>query len=219
MEIIYKIDGTNFTDYGVRVEGSQSTIGKLKLKEPARMDWKNTHGEMVDLSKKYYQARDITLECFIQADGPTDFITKFDAFAAKFDKAFTNRLSMMVEGNEPREYEVYLPDGIDMKKRWNAGSMVGVFTLALREPEPVKRVLKYTRTSAADKTVSITFTSPRVLQVYWGDGTHSFDQSGTAQTITHDYAANGTFYIVITGDIDAITSLTTTGTVVWNKLQ
>lgn len=217
MEVRYLLDGVDFKTYGIGVSSS-STIGKLKMKEPFKVEWDNYHGDAVDLRKKYYKARDITLDCYIKADSVTDFLSKFNAFSAVFDKAYTNRLTLLLEGNEPIPFEVYLRDGIDLKKTWNAGLMVGTFTLVLNEPEPVKRVLKYTRTSDADKTVSITVTSTKMLNIYWGDGEHTFDVSGTAQTITHNFTANGTFYIVVTGCIDEITSLTTTGTVIWAKI-
>lgn len=218
MEVKYYLDGIDFAQYGVRVADSASTIGKLKMKQPFKVDWDGYHGEMVDLRKKYYQPRDIKLECYLTASDPADFISKFNAFSALFDGAYTNRLMLHVEGNEPLPFEVYAPDGIDMKKKWNQDLMVGTFTLNLREPEPVKRVVKYTRTGDGDKTASITFTSMKMLNIYWGDGTHTFDQDGTAKTVTHDFAANGTFYIVITGNIDDIAGFSTNGTVVWEKL-
>ena len=62
--------------------------------------------------------------------------------------------------------------------------MIGTFTLTLKEPEPIKKVYKYQRTSTSDKTVSFTLTSSKMLNIYWGDGSHTFDCSGTSQTYT-----------------------------------
>ena len=98
------------------------------------------------------------------------------------------------------------------------GQMTGKFTIKLREPEPVKRVIKYTSTGEATKTVTLTITSPRLVNIYWGDGSHTFDVSGTSQVVTHNYTAKGDYYIVITGNIDEISSLTHNGTLVWSKL-
>lgn len=218
MEVKYYIEGVDFSQYGVRVADSVSTIGKLKMKEPFKVDWHNYHGEMVDLRKKYYQPRDIRLECYLAASDPAEFIQRFNAFSGLFDNAYTSRLTMHVEGNELIPFEVYAPDGIEVKKTWSPELMVGTFTLNLREPEPVKRVIKYTRTDDSDKTVSITITSNKMLNVYWGDGTHTFDQSGVAETITHEYATNGTYHIVITGNIEDITAFETTGVVTWEKI-
>lgn len=218
MAVTYLLDGVDLRTYGVYVSDSDGLLSRPKMKQPNSMSWPNYHGEVVSLQKKYYEARAIKLNCFIKASDPTDFINKLNAFLALFDKAWTRRLTVSVEANEPLVYEVYAEDGIEVKKEWNKSTMVGTFILNLKEPEPVKRVLKYTRTADADKTVSITLTSSKLLNIYWGDGSHTFDVSGTSQTRTHNYTANGTYYIVITGNIDEITSLTTTGKIVWTKL-
>ena len=44
MEVKYYIEGVDFSQYGVRVADSVSTIGKLKMKEPFKVDWHNYHG-------------------------------------------------------------------------------------------------------------------------------------------------------------------------------
>lgn len=218
MEINYHIDSVNLKDYGVFVSGSDGLISKPKMKKPVSMDWVNYHGDSVYLNKKYYEARTIKLDCFIKASDSIDFINKSNNFIEIFDTSFTKRLSVLVGNSEPLLYEVYLEDGIEIKKTWKNSEMVGTFTLTLKEPEPIKKVYKYQRTSTSDKTVSFTLTSSKMLNIYWGDGSHTFDCAGTAQTYTHDYSINGYFYIVITGNIDEISSITSTGTLVWNKL-
>lgn len=218
MEIKYYIDGVDILTYDVHVSDSDGLLSQPKMKAPLSLDWANYHGEQVALQKKFYDSRTIKLECFVRATSTTDFITKCNSFQALFTKPWTSRLTVLAGPNVPLVYEVYAPEGIEVKKQWNESLMVGTFTLTLKEPEPIKKVLSYTRTSVADKTVSITLTSTKFLNIYWGDGAHTFDVSGTAQTITHDFATNGVFYIVITGNIDDITSLTTTGTVIWAKL-
>jgi Phage tail protein len=212
------IDNVDTRDYGVHVSQSYGLTGKPDLKKPVSMDWVNYHGQSVYLTKKYYEARTIKLDCFIKASDSNDFIYKMNAFFDIFDKPFTSRLAVTVDNSEPLCYEVYLEDGIDIKKTWSSGIMIGTFTLTLKEPEPIKKVYKYQRTSSIDKTVSFTLTSSKMLNIYWGDGSHTFDCSGTSQTYTHDYSSNGYFYIVITGNIDEISSITSTATLVWNKL-
>ena len=119
---------------------------------------------------------------------------------------------------KPLLFEVYLSEGVDIKKTWNEKYMTGTFNLKLREPEPVKKVIKHIRTGEGDKTVSITVTSTKLLNIYWGDRSHTYDVSGTTQTVTHTYTVNGTYYILVTGNIDEITSLTSSGEIVWDKL-
>lgn len=221
MTIIYKIDGVDFTNYNVYVSSSDGLLSRPKPKKNVSVDWPDYNGTVVDLSKKLYEPREIELKCFIKADSQSEFVAKCNTFLALFDKTGTRRLEVFIDNEttpKPLLFEVYSTDSIDVSKKWSATTMVGTFTLKLSEPEPIKKVLKYTRTGTADKTVSVTFTSAKLLNVYWGDGSHTYDASGTAQTITHDYTVNGTYYIVVTGNIDEITSLTTTGVVVWNKL-
>jgi hypothetical protein len=370
MDVIYKLDGNDFKKFGVRVASSKGITSKPKPKNPISQNWETQNGLAVDLSKRYFEARDIVLSCFLEANNYGDFIQKFNAFTALFDtpnskrlevsmsvedagrnllidSSFENRLELIAGTNSlslvnsqekayignrsakatnfspanvlvlnrvidktstlsfyvysdsqktisvyqnptgtwndanpklvtlspgvwnrieyhpiigdydkvvialaetytssdvifldafkleygstatpwtpapediaPLPFEVYLVDDIDPKKVWNNSKMVAEFELKLREPEPIKKVIKYTRTGDADKTVSITVNTPKLLNIYWGDGTHTYDVLGS-QTITHNYATNGTFYIVVSGCIDEIVSLTTTGAIVWNKL-
>ncbi|WGU70640.1 hypothetical protein QIU18_00330 [Capnocytophaga canimorsus] len=56
-----------------------------------------------------------------------------------------------------------------------------------------------------------------MVNIYWGDGSTDFDVEGSI-TRTHDYLANGTYHIIITGDIDTITNFSSNAEVLWNKL-
>lgn len=375
MDVIYKLEGVDLRDYGVFVSGSEGLLSRPNPKKPVTVNWDDYHGEVVDLSKRTYEAREIKLECFIKADSQWDFQEKCNNFLSILDSAGTKRLEVSVgnlEGSEnllkntrnfsdlnnwftagenpfgvgtiviedgikcikmvreagtgyvyfgqeiynlkpnttysfsfmhknttaghvyfydegiinvqnkiipasnsfelvtgsfitsnsglvkifridclgnstpdsemflydikledgvvatkytpapedlkPLLYEVYNSGGIEIKKKWNERIMVGTFTLKLTEPEPQKKVIKFENVDEEHSTVSITLTSSKLLNIYWGDGSHTYDVCGTIQTITHSYYDLGTFYIVITGNIDEITSLTTTGKVVWNKL-
>ena len=214
----YTVDGIDFKTYGVFVSESDGIINRPKLKAPASISWDNYHGEAVDLHRKFYESRDITLTCFIKATDKNDFIAKVFTFEQIFDKPGTNRLVIETNPAKPLIYEVYCKDEIAVLKKWSDTAMAGTFKLKLTEPEPVKRILKHTRTGDANKTCSITITSVKYLNIYWGDGKVDFDVSGQNKTIAHDYAANGEYYPVITGCIDEITAFSTNATVIWNKL-
>jgi PKD repeat protein len=221
MAIVYKLDGIDIKTYGVYVSASDGLLSRPKPKANLQVDWADYNGTVVDLTKRLYEPRGIEIDFFIKGDSQADFLLKCNTFLSLFDALGTRRLEVFVENEttpKPLVYEVYLSENVSVSKKWSSNKMVGTFSLKLKEPEPIKKVLKYIRTSSANKTVSITVTSAKLINIYWGDLSKSYDVSGTAQTITHDYASNGTFYIVITGNIDEITSLTTTGTVVWNKL-
>lgn len=215
----YYIDGVDLKDFGVFVSGSKGILNRPKLKTPASVSWDNYHGTAVDLQHKYYENREITLQCFIKANGKNEFIQKVAEFEAIFDKKGTNRLVIDVHPIKPLIYETYCADTIDIEKTWNDELMVGTFNLKLIEPEPVKRVLKHMRTNATNAVCSITMnTANKYVNIYWGDGSVDYDVCLNNETITHEYAANGDYFTVITGDIDRITNFQTNAIVVWNKL-
>lgn len=73
---------------------------------------------------------------------------------------------------KPLVYEVELLDEADPEKSWGQYSndlMVGTFRLKLVEDEPVKKVLRYIGGTANGKA-TITVTSSKLLNIYWGDG-------------------------------------------------
>ena len=209
----YLLDGVDFKTYGVYVSGSDGILNRPKLKSPASLSWDNYHGESVDLMHKFYESRQITLSC-----SKMDFIKRVSEFEAQFDKKGTNRLVIDVHPIKPLIYEVYCKDAIEITKEWSDELMVGTFKLKLIEPEPVKRVLKHIRISDATKTCTITLTSRKLLNVYWGDGQVDYDISGESKTITHDYEQNGDFFPVITGCIEEITDFETNAIVVWERI-
>lgn len=221
MNIIYKIDGVDFTTYNVYVSSSDGLLSRPKPKKNVSVDWPDYNGTVVDLSKKLYEPREIELKCFIKADSQSEFVAKCNTFLALFDKTGTRRLEVFIDNEttpKPLLFEVYSTDSIDVSKRWSATTMVGTFTLKLSEPEPIKKVFKYTKTGTGDAEVNISFTSSKLVNIYWGDGSHTYDLSGEVTDFSHTYVQNGTYYIVITGNIDEISDLSTPATLVWNKL-
>lgn len=214
----YLLDGVDFKTYGVYVSGSDGIMNRPKMKAPASLNWDNYHGESVDLSHKFYESREITLSCFIKAESKMDFIKKIAAFEQQFDKTGTNRLTIDVHPVKPLIYEVYCKDAIEISKEWSDELMVGTFKLKLIEPEPVKRILKHIRVGESTKTCTITLTSTKYVNIYWGDGSVDYDISGDAVEITHDYSTNGDYFPVITGCIDEISSFDTNAIVVWERI-
>lgn len=214
----YTLDGVDFKEYGVYVSDSEGVVNRPKLKDMAKVSWDNYHGESVDLQHKFYEPREITLSCFIKAKSKNDFITMMSRFEQLFDKPGTNRLTIDVHPIKPLIYEVYCKDEITVSKKWNDELMVGTFKLKLIEPEPLKRILKHIRISESTKTCTITLTTTKLVNIYWGDGKVDYDVFGDNKTITHEYTQNGDYFPVITGCIDEISSFTTNAIVVWSKL-
>ena len=214
----YYINGVNFKDWDVRVSDSKGLLDRPALKKLYSVEWPSEHGEVVDLSGKRFEAREITLSCFMKATGKLDFVMKLNAFLEQFSADGTQRLMVEIHPTKPLVYEVYLPNSVAISKRWNEGLMVGSFTIKLKEPQPVKRVVRHWMTGAANATLEMTLTSRKLLAIHWGDGTADYDINGTARTITHKYEKPGIYYAIIEGVIEQVTDFDTNGIVVWNKL-
>ena len=81
-----------------------------------------------------------------------------------------------------------------------------------------RSVLKHIRVSDATKDCTITLTSNKNVNIYWGDGESDLDVSGTKKTVTHTYKDNGDYFIIVAGCVDEIKDFATNAIIVWNKL-
>lgn len=214
----YLVDGVDFKDYGVYVSASDGILDRPKMKDPFTIASDYAHGERTFLNHKYLESRAITLSCFIKAASRSEFIAKVKAFESAWDAKGTNRLVINVVRDKPLIYEVYVKDAIKIAKDWAEELMVGTFTLNLVEPEPVKRILKHYRNGESTKMISITITTRKDVNIYWGDGSVTEDVYGMDKTITHEYLADGEYYPVVTGCIDEITSFATNAIIVFAKI-
>ena len=217
----YYINGVNFKDYGIRVSSSEGVLDLPKLKTPLSVDWPDYHGEIVDLDDKRVEARTIKLNCWMRAKGKIDFATKALDFQRHFMANGTARLMISIHPTKPLVYEVYNADGIAHEKRWHDEKMIGTFSLTLREPDPVKRVLRHHRYSAATAEVTVGFKSDKMVTIYWGDGTADVDLYGDytgANAVKHTYALDGTYYPIVAGIVDKIKDFTTNAIIVWDMI-
>lgn len=217
-QLAYSLDGTDFKEWEIYVSESNGLLDRPKLKAPLKIDWDDYHGEVIDLTKKRVEAREITLNCFMKANGKIDFATKLNDFLEQFSKDGTQRLMVEIHPTKPLVYEVYNESGVSITKRWHDDIMVGTFSLKLKEPNPVKRVVRHQRISDATKDLTITVSSNKALTIFWGDGTKTEDVYGDNITVKHEYASEGVYYCIISGVIEDITNFTTNGIIVWNKL-
>lgn len=217
MTISYYINGVNFTTDSVYVSQSTGLIGALKMREPVKQVWPDHHGEVMDLAAPRFESRTIRLDCFMKATSKEDFLTKVKTFLERFQQAGLQRLMVVVDTTKPLVFQVYLSEETTVSKTWSDTQMTGTFTLVLREPEPVKKVYKYISASGS-MTVTMTVTSADPVNIYWGDGTVTYDVTTASGQQSHTYATEATNYIVISGIIENITGVTTTATLVWSKL-
>lgn len=215
--IKYSINGIALSTWGVLVSNARGLYDLPKMKAPLAVNWPDRHGEQVDLSAPVYEAREITLECVIMADGRDGFLEGVNTFiSGALIGPGLKQLVVEYDTNLPLVFMVYFHAGLDINRQtsWNAEKMAGTFTLKLKEPEPFKKVYKFV---AAGETMAcnLSFTSNKHVTVYWGDGSKLETNSGTP-ALTHEYTAEGIYYIAVTGVVEEITGITTNATLVWN---
>lgn len=221
-DVEYYVDGVNFKDYGVYVSASDGLVGRLAQKESLSVDYDNYHGIVRDRKRKRFKERTITLQCFIEASSRSAFVEWCNRFFALFDGDHTRRLKVEYDGTaKPLVYEVDLLDESPVDKKWggyNDDLMVGKFTLKLTEDEPVKRVLRHISGTSNSKA-TITVSTYKLLNIYWGDGTHTFNVGGNNTTVEHTYALPGEYDIIVTGVIEDIEQFETNAITVWELLK
>ena len=221
-DVEYYIDGVNFKDYGVYVSASDGLVGRLAQKESLSVDYDNYHGIVRDRKRKRFKERTITLQCFIEASSRSAFVEWCNRFFFLFDGDHTRRLKVEYDGTaKPLVYEVDLLDESPVDKKWggyNDDLMVGKFTLKLTEDEPVKRVLRHISGTSNSKA-TITVSTYKLLNIYWGDGTHTFNVGGNNTTVEHTYALPGEYDIIVTGVIEDIEQFETNTITVWELLK
>lgn len=219
-KVLYKIDEIPFEDYDVYVENSHGVIDALELKEPTSIDWAGEHGQIVDLARPRFKPREIELECWIKAASRLEFASKYAAFYRLFQKPGLHRLRIEINKRKPLLYEVYLPSQTENDKRWRNSDMIGRFRLKLIDPQPVKKVLRFTPTTGNNGLAKIRFTCYDAVNIYWGDGTVSADVVADDDIlVSHQFALTKPFYeIIITCEPDNIPYFNSNCIVVWNRL-
>lgn len=221
-DVEYYIDGVNFKDYEVYVSASDGLVGRLARKEALTVDYDNYHGVVRDRKRKRFKEREITLQCFIEASSRSAFVEWQSRFFALFDGDGTHRLTVEYDGKaKPLVYEVDLLDEAAVDKKWgtyNNEPMVGKFTLKLTEDEPVKKVLRHISGSNNSKA-TIKVSTYKLLNIYWGDGTHTYNVGGNDTTVEHTYALPGQYDIVVTGVIEDIEKFETNAILIWELLK
>lgn len=215
--IKYTINGTSLSHWGVLVSKTKGLHDLPKMKQPLTVNWPDRHGEQVDLTAPRYEAREITLECVILAEGRDEFLETLNTFITEaLLGPGLKQLVVEYETTMPLVYLVYFAAGIDINRQtsWDAARMAGTFTMKLREPEPFKKVYKFV---AVGETMqcNISFTSPGQVTVYWGDGAMSETNTGTP-SLQHEYDTEGVFYVAVYGVVEEITNISTNATLVWN---
>ena len=201
------IDGLDlYSTYGIGLTISHGELDYPKRKKSISYNWKDEHGDDVDVSHHYYESRVITLDLFIYATSSATLLTNLKAFFTAMRAAGLRKLKFK---SMPKVYMVYMDDDIKFERKGSLSSsnIALKFTLKLVEPNPVNR--QFTTIVYDPTSCSITLTSTKTLTIYWGDGT-SDDITGTAQTKSKTYPSAGTKNITLAGDIDTISGFSQT---------
>jgi hypothetical protein len=200
------LNGLDFyTQYSVGVTSIKGHLDMPNPKKRISKSWDDENGEDVYVGKSYFEAREITMELFIQAATKALFVSKIKVF---FDAIRANGLQALTLGNIPKTFLVYYKDSDEMVRLsiWNDTLMIGKFKVRFVEPNPLTRQF----TSTTNLLISFTLTTTKVLTIVWGDGTTD-TITGTAVTKSKTFATAVARTTVIYGDIDSISGFSKVG--------
>lgn len=175
-EVRYSVNGKYFKYFGTYISSSEGLFDALKRKPVNTYDWAEYHGSSPDLANPRFEQREITLKGFVTGSNWEVMKSNFDAIVSEFQKAGTQRLLIEPFGLKPLPYEVCMIDEVRLQKEFKNGRMVGIFTLKLIEPNPVKIVL-----STESDLIDLSFLSKYESEVFWGDGTKNIFKGNVSQ--------------------------------------
>lgn len=218
--IAYYLDGTAFSTYGVYVQSTVGITDMPKMKELTKFSSPDLPGEYVDLTAPMLDVKDFTLNCWVKGTNALDLTQKINTFikalVTPVANVGTHRLHIAIDALSPLVYQVYCPDGMAVNVKFKNNETVATFSVKLREPEPMKRVYRW---SSPPTTCSFSIVTSKPVNIYWGDNTATKDIAiNSTQTPARTYSGSGNKFIIITGDLDSISYLSTTATLVWDKL-
>ncbi|WP_137905381.1 phage tail family protein [Chryseobacterium sp. 2VB] len=182
MGLKWSINGRDFVEFGINVSESKGVLDKLKPRERNSYTWAEYHGKQFDLSKPFYEAREMELQCWLRASDSDTLTENFNSFLALFDTKSTKRFTIEPFGNKEYAYEVLLNGSADLTKEFRDGEMYGSFTLKLIEPNPIKKILKTTLDS-----FKISYEIDSETEIFFGDGTKQTGRGNVS--LTKDYSA------------------------------
>lgn len=181
MGLKWSINGRDFSDFGINVQESKGVLDKLKPRERNSYTWAEYHGKQFDLSKPFYEAREMELQCWLKASYSDTLTENFNSFLALFDTKSTKRFTIEPFGNKEYAYEVLLNGSADLTKEFRDGEMYGSFTLKLIEPNPIKKIFKTTLDS-----FKLSYEIDSETEIFFGDGTKQTGRGNVS--LTKDYS-------------------------------
>lgn len=165
-EVKYSINGKYFKDYGIYVSSSLGLLDALKRKPIKTYDWAEYHGESLDLSNPKFEAREIVLNCFVKGDNYQEMFDNFrNVVLSEFQKSGTQRLLVEPFGYKALPFEVFMIDEVKIAKEFSEKTTIGVFSIKLIEPNPIKKVLYLT-----DNTLNLSYNSSKETEIFFVNG-------------------------------------------------
>lgn len=138
MKVSYQYNGTSFASFGVYVSNGGGFLGAPARKKPKTYEYPDHNGYLPDLEVPVYEARTISLDCFIVTDSAAGLIAQYTAFTkALLGVTVTVPFSVAIDGSTVYTGQVYASAISDLVKTFVDGRNVGTFKVTIIEPEPV----------------------------------------------------------------------------------
>ncbi len=197
IEVQYFINYKNFLDYEVYVSDSIGIADALERKSVQSYDWAEYHGASPNLRNVKYKERKIELKCFVDGENWEVMLSNFHSFKDEFARSGTQRLHIVPFEFKTLAYEVYMQEDIALEKTFRKGRMVGIFTINLIEPNPIKTILK----TSLDK-FKLSYESTTETELFFGDGTKQTARGNVNFTKNYEfpsYESSGINLISVSG--------------------
>ena len=137
MKVSYQYNGTSFASFGVYVSNGGGFLGAPARKKPKTYEYPDHNGYLPDLEVPVYEARTISLDCFIVTDSAAGLIAQYTAFTkALLGVTATVSFSVAIDGSTVYTGQVYASAISDLVKTFVDGRNVGTFKVTIIEPEP-----------------------------------------------------------------------------------
>lgn len=136
MNVTYTFDGLIFKSYGVYVSKSTGWFGKPARKKPEIYEYPEESGFVADLKTVAYEARRITLECFIKQPSLALIESVYNTFSEAIQgKTATKTLSIVIATETSVSFQVYVEELTELQSRNAKGVNVGTFKITFVEPQ------------------------------------------------------------------------------------
>lgn len=137
MRVTYKYNNMDLRNYGVRVSKGRGFLGVPARKEPKKYEYPDENGYLPDLIDPVYEARTVTLECFIIADNAIQLSSRYKTLTDIL-LSVTSLVPFIVEIDAIQVFSgnVYTKSISELNKFFSEGKNVGTFNIEIVEPNP-----------------------------------------------------------------------------------